>query len=428
MISARAPRLSSRKATTATSLHSGRLTGKHIAFVRNATEIRVIDPESKTDRKVAEGILDRAPFLSERAIAWSPDSRLIAYLTTAGNKLFGNVFVVNADGGQSRAVSYVPTTFSSTISWSPDGTFLLFDAGQRTEQTQLIRVDLTPQTPRFREDQFRDLFPQQNQRQVSPALRPVDTTRRAANSRADSSRATDTTSKKTAKRTEVVFEGIRQRSSSVPVGVDVNSQSLSPDGKWVLLTAGAEGLQNLYVYPIDELLRDERVARQITSTSGFKSNVQWSSDGKEVWYVESGRINSVNVDSRAVKSLAVSAEMDVDFAKEKMVVFEQGWRYLRDNFFDEKMNGVNWNAARSHYGQFVAGSRTPDEMRRAMQLMIGELNASHTGINAPGGAAFSTGRIGLEFDRAEYEKSGRLRVTNIIPLSPVRAQWPNQGR
>ena len=393
--------------------------GKHIAYVRNATELHVIDPETKSDRKVATGILDRAPFLSERAIAWSPDSRLIAYLTTAGNKLFGNVFVVSAEGGQSRAVSYVPTTFSSTISWSPDGTYLLFDAGQRTEETQLIRVDLTPQTPRFREDQFRELFPQQPLRPVSPALRPVDTTRRAANQRTDSSRTADTATKKGAKRTDIVFEGIRQRSSTVPVGVDVNSQQLSPDGKYVLLTAGAEGVQNLYVYPMDELLRDERVARQLTSTSGGKSNAQWSSDGKEVWYLENNRINSVNVESRAVKSLGVSAEMDVDFEKEKMVVFEQGWRYLRDNFFDDKMNGVNWDAAKAHYGQYVAGARTPDEMRRAMQLMIGELNASHSGINAPGGAPFTTGRIGLEYDRSEYEKSGRLRVTNIIPLSPA---------
>lgn len=32
------------------------------------------------------------------------------------------------------------------IAWSPDGTFLLFDTGQRTEVTQLARVDLTFRT------------------------------------------------------------------------------------------------------------------------------------------------------------------------------------------------------------------------------------------------------------------------------------------
>ena len=31
----------------------------------------------------------------------------------------------------------------------------------------------------------------------------------------------------------------------------------------------------------------------------------------------------------------------------------------------------------------------------------------------------ATGRIGLRFDRREYESTGRLRVTEVIALSPV---------
>jgi C-terminal processing protease CtpA/Prc len=111
--------------------------------------------------------------------------------------------------------------------------------------------------------------------------------------------------------------------------------------------------------------------------------------------------------------------MDVDFSKEKMIAFDQGWRYLRDNFFDEKMHGVDWNAARAKYGAQVAGAGTPDEMRRAMQLMIGELNASHTGANAPPAQQPYTGRLGLYFDRAGYEKNGSLRITEIVPLGPA---------
>ena len=395
--------------------------GKSIAYVNGSKEIRVIDPMTKADRKVVSALLDRAPFLSERAIVWSPDGKWIAYLTSEGRKLFGNVMVVSSSGGDSRAVSYTPTVFANTISWSPDGTFLLVDAAQRTEAGQLIRIDLIPRTPRFREEQFRDLFPQEGPRQVSPSLRPVDTAQQKKPEPAakpDSSKASaDTSSRaKSGKRTEIVFDGIRQRSISVPVGVDVNSQILSPDGKYVLLVASAAGQQNLYTYPIDELLRDDRVAKQITSTSGFKNNVQWAPDGKEVWYIENGRINAVNVDSRAARSLAVTAEMDADFAAEKMVVFDQGWRYLRDNFFDAKMNGVDWDAARQTYGAQVAGARTSDEMRRAMQLMVGELNASHTGVNGPAAQQPYTGRIGLRFDRGEYERNGALRIAEITPL------------
>jgi C-terminal processing protease CtpA/Prc len=257
---------------------------------------------------------------------------------------------------------------------------------------------------------------------VSPALQPVDTTEKSAPRalRTDSAKADTASSARPArKRTEIVFDGIRLRSANLPVGVDVNSQSISPDGKYVLLTASAAGQQNLYVYPLDELSRDERVARQITSTSGNKNSVQWSPDSKEVWYIENGRVSSVNVESRATRSLNLAAEMDVDFAKEKIAVFNQGWRFLRDNFFDEKMRGVDWNAAREKYGAHVAGASTHDEMRRTMQLMIGELNASHTGANSPPVTQPYTGRLGLYFDRGEYERNGRLKVSEIVALGPA---------
>ena len=393
--------------------------GKSIAFVRDARELRVIDPATKSERVLATGYLDRAPFLSVRGLTWSPDSRWVAFLNSAGGRLFGNAYVVSVDGSPARPVGFLPTVFSGSLSWSPDGTFLLMDAGQRTEPGQLVRIDLIPRTPRFREDQFRDLFPQEGPRRVNPALQPVDTTQKtpARAAKPDSSKADSSSGSRSAKkRTEIVFDGIRQRGNSLPVGVDVNSQVLSPDGKYVLLTAVAAGQQNLYVYPIDELLRDDRVARQITSTSGSKSSAQWSPDGKDVWYIEGGRVNSMNVESRTPKSLTLNVEMDVDFAKEKMIAFNQGWRYLRDNFFDEKMHGVDWNAARQKYGAYVAGAGTPDEMRRAMQLMIGELNASHTGANPPPGVQPFTGRLGLYFDRAEYEKNGTLKITEIVPL------------
>jgi C-terminal processing protease CtpA/Prc len=54
-----------------------------------------------------------------------------------------------------------------------------------------------------------------------------------------------------------------------------------------------------------------------------------------------------------------------------------------------------------------------------MNLMIGELNASHMGIGGPPAQQPYTGRLGLRFDRAEYERDGRLRVTEVLPLGPA---------
>jgi C-terminal processing protease CtpA/Prc len=128
----------------------------------------------------------------------------------------------------------------------------------------------------------------------------------------------------------------------------------------------------------------------------------------------------VTLDNRQTRQLAVTAEMDVDFAREKMEVFNQAWSYLRDYFYDTSYHGADWQGVRAEYEPRIRGARTPDEMRRLLALMVGELNASHTGVSAPFTTAqTATGRLGLRFDRAAYESAGRLRVTEIIPLSPA---------
>jgi tricorn protease len=101
-----------------------------------------------------------------------------------------------------------------------------------------------------------------------------------------------------------------------------------------------------------------------------------------------------------------------------MEVFNQGWSYLRDNFFDPKFNGADWTAVHAEYEPRVAGARTPDEMRRIMNLMVGELNSSHSGVSSVGGSTV-TGRIGARYDRGEYERTGKLKITEVIPLSPL---------
>lgn len=423
--------------------------GKTIAFERNGRELRTIDLTSKQERLLASGYLERPPFNSDRPFVWSADNRWIAFMGISGRS-FKNIYVVPATTTNSateaataatttaRPVSFLANVGSNTVAWSPDGTFLLFDTGQRTETGQLARVDLIPRTPRFREDQFRDLFKEETPKSVTPTLQRQENQPQSPVPQRDAPNTTPTSSptpaasasaspadadeakKLAAKPTEIVFDGIRQRLSLLPVGVDVSYQTISPDGKQVLMIAGAAGQQNLYIYSLDELSKEPAIARQLTSTPGQKSFAQFSPDSKEVFYLEDGRINVVPLDTRIPRAVAVSAEMDVDFAREKQEVFQQAWTYMRDNFFDPNFNGVDWQAVHATYAPRVNAARTPDELRRLIQLMVGELNASHLGISAaPSATQASTGRLGLRFDRKEYETNGRLRITEIIPLSPT---------
>ena len=152
--------------------------GKWLAFQRAGREIRALNLESRQERVVASGALQRPPLNPDRSYTWSPDSKWIAYMPV-GQKLFRNVHVAQVEGdGRGRPVSFLANGGSNTVSWSPDGTFILFDTGQRSETAELARVDLIPRTPRFREDQFRELFKERRRGTSRPLSDARRTTRR----------------------------------------------------------------------------------------------------------------------------------------------------------------------------------------------------------------------------------------------------------
>jgi len=400
--------------------------GSQIAYNHGASELRILNVASRADRLLATASLNRPPFLGRSEMMFSPDGKWIAYTPDVGPRSFSDVEVVNVAGGASKPVSFLANTSTNAIAWSRDGTYILMSTGQRTETRQFARIDLVPRTPHFREDQFRDLFREETPRNPATQTRPspqrpqqpskVDS---SVITKPDSEAPSGKGSRTSVKPVKIDFDRIRDRLSLLPVEVDVGALAISPDGKTALLTANSAGETNLYVYPLDDLARDAGVARQLTSSSGRKSDAQWSPDGKEVFYLQNGRLNTINVESRVTRPLAVSAEMNVDFSKEKMEVFTQAWTYLRDNYFNPKMNGVDWNATRTEYTQRIEGAQTPDEMRRILSLLVGELNSSHSGIGARAPHGPSAARVGLGFDRAEYETAGRFHVTSVVPLSPA---------
>ena len=376
--------------------------GMQVAFLRDRKELRLLTLADKTERTLATGMFGDA--IDTPVPVWAPSGQWIA-LFTIGSKSFTNVSLVptGAPGGPARPISTLSNVYANSIAWTPDGQTVFFDTRQRTEPGQLARVDLTLRTPKFREDLFRDLFVQ-NPPASAPASAPAEPRR----------------GEPAATPVEPVFDNIRQRLSLVPMGLDVQQVAVSPDGKQALVTAVAAGQTNLYTYALDELASERPVARQLTTTAGAKSDAQFSPDNREVYYLEAGRIQIATVESRASRPLAITAEFTSDFAQEKMEIFREAWTLLRDNFYDTGFNGVNWEASRETYGPRVAAAATPDEMRRIMSLMIGDLNASHLGISGGGGGGGPVvGRLGLRFDRRELETQGRLRVTEIVTLGPA---------
>ncbi len=433
--------------------------GKSVAFIRDRKELRVLTLANGQDKLVAKGEINE---YQADSIAWSPDSKWIAYVPT-GFDAFTNIWVVPADGSAATR----PITFlangqnASHLVWSPDGKYILFDTAQRAETPQLARVDLTPHVPLFREDQFRDLFRKQSvpgspdsptspgspndrpgtpETQPSPAgawgedgeaQEPAPGPEVAAGARRGGAGAA---AKKPVEPTKIVFEGIRERLTLLPLGeLGVRYPVISPDGKTLAFLADVAGQQNIYTYSLDELAREPASPRQLTSDPGAKSDIAWGPDSKEIFYLQGAAarggapaaggggagVRVVSLATRTPKPVPLTASMDVDFEKEKLVVFDEAWSTLDHRFFRGDFNGADWSALKAEWAPYVEGARTGGELRRDINLLIGELNSSHSGIAKPSVPSVRTGRLGLRFERAAYERGGALVIREIVPLGPV---------
>jgi tricorn protease len=97
---------------------------------------------------------------------------------------------------------------------------------------------------------------------------------------------------------------------------------------------------------------------------------------------------------------------------------------MKYRFYDPRMHGFDWDAARAKYQPLVDHVGDRQELLNIINEMIGELNASHTGAApAPGGRAggVSTGHLGIELE--PDNAAGRYRVTYVYEDGPADKDW-----
>jgi tricorn protease len=427
--------------------------GRSIAFIRDRKELHVLTLDGLKDKVVAHGEIDN------NTIAWSPDSHWVVYVPT-GPDGFSNLYAVPADGAaEARPLTFLANgQAASRIAWSPDGKYILFDTAQRSETPQIARVDLIPHVPTFREDQFTELFrkqsipgapeiPSEPETSPPPQAPTPETTPRPSPDQPQTSTDTEPArpaptqsaahrSPKKIEPTRIVFEGIRERLTLLPINLELRTPVISPDGKTLAFVATVADQANIYTYSLDELSREPASPRQLTSTPGFKSDIAWSPDSRTIYYLEGPNPNpnaapnpaggdapsgvrAIPVDTRVPRPIPVTASVEVDFDLEKEVVFDEAWSTLDHRFFREDFNHHDWKALRDEWEPYIAGARTGPELRRNINLLIGELNSSHSGINKMTPPTVRTGRLGLRFERGPFEEKGELIVREVVPLGPA---------
>ncbi|MEM8529959.1 MAG: S41 family peptidase [Chloroflexota bacterium] len=391
--------------------------GKWVAYACGLNEIRLIHMETRDDRAFVQ-----ADFFYGATFAWSPDSRWLVYSAQDVNFL-SNLFVRHIDEEQSHQITFMGNLHTSRPIWSSDGQFIIFTTGQYRAEAQIGRVDLQPPQPVFREYDFEQLFVSEEEKKNA----------NTENGEKSSTNGNQTNGKETTESTKappdvsITFEGIERRLRLLtPIQMDASAHCISPDSRDLILSAVVAGESNLWALPLDEP-REGQSPRRMTGGSSAKGSTQFAPDGKSFYYLDGGQIVNLKFPRGDRTSVPVSGEVVIDFHQEKMQMFDEGWRLLRDYFYDPTFRGLDWSAAREQFAPLVAGAQTHGDFLAILNLMVGELRASHMGAFPTSFFPIEHGYIGLEFDRHELATNGRFRISDIIPESPAALTRDSDG-
>jgi tricorn protease len=96
---------------------------------------------------------------------------------------------------------------------------------------------------------------------------------------------------------------------------------------------------------------------------------------------------------------------------------------MKYRFYDEAMHGKDWNAIRARYEPLLRHAGSNEDVYDLANEMIGELNASHTGVSGPPTRAmpraYVTRFLGFEMEPAD----GRYRISHVYREGPADKEW-----
>jgi tricorn protease len=223
----------------------------------------------------------------------------------------------------------------------------------------------------------------------------------------------DQEKKPAAKPLQIDLEGIRDRARRLTSGSDdIRRAVVSPDGKTVYFTRGS----GLYAISI-EGGKEKKIA------DGSFSSLRLSADGKMFYFRSGSNVYKMSVRGGTKTKIDFKLRFKVDHVAEWEQIFEEAWRVMKYRFYDENMHGFDWDAIKERYKPMLKYVGENQDLYDLCNEMIGELNASHTGVSGPPSRSMeslqSTRHLGFELkDDGEY-----YRVSHIYPRGPADKEW-----
>ncbi len=377
--------------------------GAWIGFTDMSRDLSLLNAQTGEARIISEnreGIGD---------MAWSPDSRWLAYSMTAMNS-FRQIKLYNVDTGTTTMVTSDRTN-SSSVAWDPDGDFLYFVSDRN------LRSSVgSPWGPRAPEPYFAEpikVYEVALRRGLRSPFRPDDELAPDADNGDDrGSRGRDNANGargggdaggadreddavqaagagaeggETIAPVEIDLEGIDRRVREVPIEPgNYSGLQVTDDAIFYLSRqagGGFGGGADLMALPFDS-----EDPEPVTVVEGVRS-AELAADGEKVlvrrgnnFYVIDARAQAVGnrIDDAQVSMQGWSFPMDVREDWRQIVV--DAWRMERDYFYDPGMHGVDWDAALQKYLPLIDRVTTRAEVSDVIGRFVGELSALHTSV------------------------------------------------
>ncbi|HTD85200.1 MAG TPA: S41 family peptidase [Candidatus Binatia bacterium] len=340
--------------------------GKELGFWVAGKEggLYMLDLESGQSRRVVKVPGPHWNGIGGGDFAWSPDMKWIAY-TFRGESRAWNIWVVPTEGGDPINVTRLYARHGHPT-WSPDGKYLFFQSNRDGDGLYVLPLK-------------------------GESVRTADTDikfEKPTNSVA----------------VEIDFEDISRRIRKVASQDPQSDLVITRDGLILFVSDGE----------IYSVTYDGKETKKLTSGGG-KFQLRINKEGTKAFFVQNGELYTMNVDSKGTEKVAFTAEWERDVRAERRAAFTQFWRSYERGFYDANFHGRNWSAIRGRYEPLLEAVETHDEFAALLQMMVGELECSHSEITPVASSTPSpvTPHLGFTFD---YKHSGPGIKVGKVPF------------
>ncbi len=430
--------------------------GKHIAHHDKRQRLFIYDSATKQSTKI-----DDNPFDTFFGLAWSADSRFLAYVNYADNQnpvvkvystMDGSVNPVTTD----RAASYSPA-------WSADGKWLFFLSERNLQSVsgspwglmapepyfdKMVKVYALALKPGLRSP-FQEPDEIEAARLKAEEEKKKEEDKKKADDKKDQPKKDGTTKDEAAKDepkkdekkeeakddkkdapkpVEIDFTDITGRIYEVPIAPG-NYGDLAANDKALFFTdspihADKGSLKALAIGEEALKKREFKLETVLDGVDGW----ELSGDGKSILVRAGQTLAVVDAAPSKVDDLGKSAlkldgwKFAVQPREEWKQMYNESWRLLRDYFYDQGMHHVDWPAIRAKYAPLVDRVAGREDLADIMAQMSAELSALHHFVR-PGDVRSGKEDIGsasLGADLSRDTAAGGYRIDHILTFDPDR--------